>query len=76
MAHGWGLRPAGKRVTFYSCGPTAYESANLSLCRRFIVSDLITRILQSKGMQVDAYMNFTDIDDNTINNHKTIFCDM
>lgn len=53
-------------VTFYSCGPTAYETANLSLCRRFIVSDLITRTLQSKGMQVDAYMNFTDIDDNTI----------
>ena len=22
-------------VTFYSCGPTAYEVANLSLCRRF-----------------------------------------
>ncbi len=53
-------------VTFYSCGPTAYEPANLSLCRRFIVSDLITRTLESKGLQVDAYMNFTDIDDNTI----------
>ncbi|MFT5697297.1 MAG: cysteinyl-tRNA synthetase [Desulforhopalus sp.] len=55
-----------KQVTFYSCGPTAYELANLSLCRRFIVSDLITRTLEAKGMRVDAYMNFTDIDDNTI----------
>ncbi|MFW2368334.1 MAG: cysteine synthase, partial [Desulforhopalus sp.] len=55
------------QVTFYSCGPTAYELTNLSLCRRFVVSDLITRTLESKGMQVDAYMNFTDIDDNTIN---------
>ena len=54
------------QVTFYSCGPTAYELANLSLCRRFIVSDLITRTLESKGLKVDAYMNFTDIDDNTI----------
>jgi len=53
-------------VTFYSCGPTAFEIANLALCRRFIVSDLITRTLQAKGLQVDAYMNFTDIDDNTI----------
>lgn len=53
-------------VTFYSCGPTAYEPANLSLCRRFLISDLITRTLESKGLQVDAYMNFTDIDDNTI----------
>lgn len=55
------------QVTFYSCGPTAYELSNLSLCRRFVVSDLITRTLECKGMQVDGYMNFTDIDDNTIN---------
>ncbi len=54
------------KVTFYSCGPTAYEVSNLSLCRRFVVSDLITRTLEAKGLQVDAYMNFTDIDDNTI----------
>lgn len=54
------------RVTLYSCGPTAYEPANLLLCRRFIFSDLITRYLETKGFSVDAYMNFTDIDDNTI----------
>ncbi len=53
-------------ATFYSCGPTAYQIASLALCRRFIVSDLITRALEAKGLQVDAYMNFTDIDDNTI----------
>ena len=53
-------------VTFYSCGPTAFEPANLLLCRRFIVSDLITRYLESKGLTVESYMNFTDIDDNTI----------
>jgi len=55
-----------KHVTFYSCGPTAYEPANLLLCRRFIVSDLIARYLEAKGMSVESYMNFTDIDDNTI----------
>lgn len=53
-------------VNLYSCGPTAYEPANLLLCRRFIFSDLITRYLEAKGYAVDAYMNFTDIDDNTI----------
>ena len=53
-------------ATFYSCGPTAYEVANLPLCRRFVVSDLITRTLEARGLTVDAYMNFTDIDDNTI----------
>ena len=54
------------RVTLYSCGPTAYEPANLQLCRRFVFSDLITRYLEAKGFTVAAYMNFTDIDDNTI----------
>jgi len=54
------------KVTFYTCGPTAYEPPNLSLCRRFIVTDLITRYLESKGLTVDSYMNFTDLDDNTI----------
>ncbi len=53
-------------VTFYSCGPTAYEPANLLLCRRFVVSDLITRYLEAKGLTVESYMNFTDLDDNTI----------
>ncbi|KGO33680.1 MAG: cysteine--tRNA ligase [Desulfoprunum sp.] len=55
-----------RQVTFYSCGPTAYEPANLLLCRRFVVSDLITRYLEAKGMTVESYMNFTDLDDNTI----------
>ena len=53
-------------VTIYSCGPTAYEPAHLLLCRRFIVTDLITRYLEYKGMNVTSYMNFTDLDDNTI----------
>ncbi len=53
-------------VTFYSCGPTAYEPANLSMCRRFVVADLIQRYLEIRGFKVSSYMNFTDLDDNTI----------
>ncbi len=54
------------KATVYSCGPTAYEPANLLLCRRFVVSDLMTRYLEAKGMAVTSYMNITDLDDNTI----------
>ncbi len=54
------------KVTIYSCGPTAYEPANLPHCRRFVVTDLMTRYLEAKGMEVESYMNFTDLDDNTI----------
>ena len=54
------------KVTFYACGPTAHEIANLGHCRRFIVADLINRLLLSKNYKVDFCMNFTDLDDNTI----------
>jgi len=54
------------RVTFYACGPTAHEVANLGHCRRFIVADLIHRLLLTKGYNVEFFMNFTDLDDNTI----------
>ncbi|RJX28531.1 MAG: cysteine--tRNA ligase [Desulfurivibrio sp.] len=57
---------SASRVTFYACGPTAYEHTNLAHCRRFIVADLIHRLLLSKGYNVHFYMNFTDLDDNTI----------
>lgn len=56
----------GKKVTFYACGPTAYEHATLGHCRRFIVADLINRHLLAKGYDVQYVMNFTDVDDNTI----------
>jgi len=55
-----------KSVTCYACGPTAYQSPNISHCRRFVVADLIVRYLESKGYEVQSYMNFTDLDDNTI----------
>ena len=55
-----------KRVTLYACGPTAAESPNIAHCRRFIVADLINRYLRFRGYAVELYMNFTDLDDNTI----------
>ena len=61
------FRPINKkRVTCYTCGPTAYQSPNMSHCRRLVVPDMITRFLELQGYEVDSYMNFTDIDDNTI----------
>ena len=61
------FRPLNKkRVTCYACGPTAYQSPNMGHCRRLVVADLIVRYLELKGFEVQSYMNFTDIDDNTI----------
>lgn len=58
------LRPG--RATVYACGPTAFEPPNMIHCRRFVVADLMQRYLIHRGLQVDSYMNFTDLDDNTI----------
>lgn len=55
------------KVTLYACGPTAFESPNIGHARRLIVADLINRYLRSCSYAVDLYMNFTDLDDNTIN---------
>jgi cysteinyl-tRNA synthetase len=61
------FKPINKgEVTFYTCGPTAHELTNLGHCRRFIHSDLVNRVLVSKGYNVKFYLNFTDLDDNTI----------
>ena len=61
------FRPLNKkRVTCYACGPTAYQLPNMGHCRRLVVADLIIRYLELKGFEVQSYMNFTDIDDNTI----------
>ncbi|MCI5212558.1 MAG: pyridoxal-phosphate dependent enzyme, partial [Candidatus Electrothrix sp. ATG2] len=56
----------GGKVTFYACGPTAFEIPNLAHCRRLVVADLMIRYLQFKGFEVESFMNFTDLDDNTI----------
>ncbi len=61
------FEPVNKeRVTLYSCGPTAYESPDVAHLRRLVVSDLIVRYLRFRGYTVESFMNFTDLDDNTI----------
>lgn len=62
------FRPiSDEKITFYACGPTAYESPNLAHCRRLVVADLMIRYLRFKQFKVESYMNLTDLDDNTIN---------
>jgi len=61
------FRPIHKdRVTCYACGPTAYQPPNMGHCRRLVVADMFIRYLGSRGYEVKSYMNFTDLDDNTI----------
>ncbi len=55
------LDPAGRRVTFYSCGPTVYDFAHIGNFRSFLNADLLRRTLELAGYEVDHVMNMTDV---------------
>ena len=56
----------GKKVGFYSCGPTVYDYSHIGNFRAYLVSDVLKRYLQHQGFQVKHVMNLTDVDDKTI----------
>ena len=55
------LDAAGRRVTFYSCGPTVYDFAHIGNFRSFLNADLLRRALELTGYEVVHVMNMTDV---------------
>ena len=51
----------GKRVTFYSCGPTVYDFAHIGNFRAFLNADVLRRTLEAIGFNVTQVMNITDV---------------
>lgn len=60
------LDAEGRRVKFYTCGPTVYNHAHIGNFRAYIFEDLLQRHLEFRGYTVDRVMNLTDVDDKTI----------
>ncbi|KAH8613475.1 tRNA synthetases class I (C) catalytic domain [Trypanosoma vivax] len=57
----------GRRVKWYTCGPTVYDVAHLGHARAYLTFDIIRRIMEDYfGYQVFYQMNITDIDDKII----------
>ncbi|XP_055388743.1 cysteine--tRNA ligase, cytoplasmic-like [Condylostylus longicornis] len=57
----------GKRITWYGCGPTVYDSAHMGHARTYLAFDIIRRILADYfGYEIFMCMNITDIDDKII----------
>ena len=54
------LDPEGRRVTFYSCGPTVYDYAHIGNFRSFLNADVLRRTLELIGYEVRQVMNMTD----------------
>ena len=54
-------------VTWYSCGPTVYDSSHMGHARTYLSIDVLQRILEEYfGYSVFSVMNVTDIDDKII----------
>lgn len=55
------LSPDGRRVSFYSCGPTVYDFAHIGNFRSFLNADVLRRCLEFIGYDVRHVMNITDV---------------
>lgn len=54
-------------VTWYTCGPTVYDSSHLGHASCYVKLDIIQRILSQRfGLRLVTCMNITDIDDKII----------
>ncbi|KAL5392556.1 hypothetical protein PMIN03_010024 [Paraphaeosphaeria minitans] len=61
------IDPEGKKVTWYSCGPTTYDYSHLGHARNYVSNDILRRIMKDYfGFQVQYVQNVTDIDDKII----------
>ena len=58
----------GNTVKMYVCGMTPYAPAHVGHAMRAVVFDVIRRYLEFRGDEVRHVENFTDIDDNMIQN--------
>ncbi len=61
------FRPLEDRsVRMYACGLTVYDFGHIGNFRTFVFVDVLRRYLKFRGYEVLHVMNFTDVDDNTI----------
>ncbi|XP_066141458.1 cysteine--tRNA ligase, cytoplasmic [Euwallacea fornicatus] len=58
---------SGKKVYWYSCGPTVYDASHMGHARSYITFDILRRVLTDYfNYDVLYVMNITDIDDKII----------
>lgn len=51
----------GKKVGFYTCGPTVYHYAHIGNMRNYIGHDVLDKTLRYLGYDVKRVMNITDV---------------
>ena len=53
-------------VKIFTCGPSVYRRPHIGNYRTFIFEDLLVRYLEYRGYGVNRVINFTDVEDKTI----------
>jgi cysteinyl-tRNA synthetase len=48
-------------LTVYACGPTVYRYAHVGNLRTFLLTDLIRRTAERRGLRVKLVQNITDV---------------
>lgn len=57
----------GRKVLWYSCGPTVYDASHMGHARSYISFDILRRVMTDYfGYDVTYVMNVTDVDDKII----------
>ncbi len=56
----------GLPLRFYCCGPTVYGPAHVGNFRTFLIQDVLRRVTEVDGTNVQHVRNITDVDDKTI----------
>jgi len=58
---------ASKSITWYTCGPTVYDSAHMGHARNYLAFDIVRRVLEDYfGYSILYVMNITDVEDKII----------
>lgn len=61
------IDPEGKKIGWYSCGPTVYDDSHLGHARNYVTIDILRRVMQDYfKFELNFVMNITDVDDKII----------
>ncbi|CAG9461321.1 unnamed protein product [Pedinophyceae sp. YPF-701] len=64
--------PDAREISWYTCGPTVYDSAHMGHARNYVTGDILRRVLEDYfGYECFLVMNVTDVDDKIIKRART-----
>jgi cysteinyl-tRNA synthetase len=65
----------GTTAHIYSCGPTVYDHAHIGNLSAYVFADTLRRAIRLSGFETKHVINYTDVDDKTINRSREQYPD-